>query len=134
MKGVFNMSAFLVSNDHLNYIINVITKHGKDQVDFYFNGKRRIFTHTELGNFLLAANLISVNTRYREQITCESYAFKKDFQCNDVLQAIKFLHCLAYQSCEVDFWEHTSAHYLINCLINGLVRRLVGYSEKEWAK
>ena len=49
-----------------------------------------------------------------------------------VVQAIKFAHCIDYQSCEHDGWEKSRAYAIIQDRIDFLINRLPGYDEAEW--
>jgi hypothetical protein len=125
------MSAFLVSQNHINKIVNFVTKYDKEIfVVALPSGLKKLSAQT-LGDLLLQANLDSVNFRYREKEKA-SFTFKRDLEKLSPVALIKAVHCLNYQSCEVDGWIGSDA-FLILCAIEKMAtQKLQGYEDAEW--
>ncbi|CCD30081.1 conserved hypothetical protein [Candidatus Glomeribacter gigasporarum BEG34] len=87
----------------------------------------------EMGQKLLDANCISVNYRYNdtndEIFELDSEEFHQP--CS-IAQAIKYCHCLNYQSCEYPQWERSEAKTLLDEMRETFVRHMPGYDEAQW--
>src|SRR5260364_202041 len=49
-----------------------------------------------------------------------------------IAQAIKYCHCLNYQSCEYPQWERSEAKTLLDEMRETFVRHMPGYDEAQW--
>ena len=128
------MSAFLVSYNHINAIVNFATRGGSRMFEFY-SPCRKEMNAQALGDFLWAANLESIYARYPSSGEAgEKYIFK----CDDALPRepiaiIKLLDCLEYQSCEVKFWDSATAKSAIEAIRADAIRRMPEYEKCPWA-
>lgn len=137
------MSAFIVGNPHIAYIVRAAAqfacegrgssfgwvKDGKyELLDGYDQEKLRL-----LGQILLDANVKSVNTRYQED-AAETYEHRPVYDAAPVslVGLFKAIHCLDYNSCEFDGWEASEAYAILDSLKNHAIRALPGYDKAAW--
>ena len=118
------MSAFIVTENHINYILTVYKKalHGEGP------------NLHEIGQELWTENMISVQNRYRGNV--EGYYlpfFFRPFEGEtNIVTALKQIACLRYQSCEHNGWQGSEARTLCGHIENILVQALPGWSEAPW--
>lgn len=127
------MSAFIVSEKHINAIVNLATQYGKEITAVYDDaGIRHEYDATMLGKELSKANVMSVNTRYpqdKEDLPFV-YKFKTDLHWSGrAVEALKLCDCLEYQSCE---WETSRAKKLLDACRSRIIKKLPGYTDAKW--
>jgi hypothetical protein len=121
-QELIQMSAFLVSQEHVNTIVNWACK----------NDLGCSWT----GQVLWSENWRSVNHRYptSKQELPPIYNFKRvDVSGVSVIQFLKLLDCLEYQSCEHDGWAQSEARQIVDQFRAQAVTKLPGYEEAEWS-
>ena len=109
------MSAYIVGNNTINAILGFA-----DEYDMRAMG---VANRNELGQILLDENYRSVNYRYDEYATPETYTYSR--YTVKTFEALQYLSCLEYQSCETPDWETTRAFRLCARLRANMVRRLL---------
>ena len=128
------MSAFIVSDKHLNVILTMAVV---KRASYYFeaNGRRVDITRanaSEIGQKLLDENFRSVNHRYRENDKAAKFEYRAvrsdEYSAVDVLKAID---CLDYQSCETDDWPKSEAYAILDGIKDSMIRALPGYAESR---
>lgn len=138
------MSAFMVSDDHINAIV-LAAREG--DMSYELNGvwKKVKGNEQECANLLYEANAESVYSRYPSERPkrVESDSEWATSDENSIvyvsprllsgIQIIKLCQCFNYQACEVDDYEKTWASAFINRVIANQVHRIEGYDEAEWA-
>lgn len=131
------MSAYLVNEATINAIVNLSTQFGKESISIWdAHGVRHEYDATALGKELVAANLISVNTRYPKdkQDLPFNYKFKMDcYWSGRAVEVLKLCDCLEYQSSESVDWEMSRAKKLLEACRARVIRQLPGYSESAWS-
>lgn len=118
------MSAYIVSDDHLDLLITAAMHGGRWDKGLRVNG--RTFESREdandLGAILAAENRRSVNYRYQEDDLETIYQWRPDgiarylggvLTWGDVLGALR---CYEYQACEAPDWESTDAYQVCEAL------------------
>ena len=65
---------------------------------------------------------------------CQKAAHNSAAHHIPLVEIIKAVHCLNYQSCEVDGWDSHSAKYLLDRIEAHAVRKLPGYDEAPWER
>lgn len=133
------MSAFIVSDTHINSLVRYASRH---KLSVYFNrqlgfpfGKERLNAHDNeqaIAQILLDENVRSVNYRYRDNEVM-SITYDRGAPILTAIQAIKAAQCLRYQSCECDDFEESIAFKLIEAIIADAIPRLEGYDSAQWA-
>jgi len=135
------MSAFMVSDKHIDALVIFATRNG---VDFKVNGSRVKITKTnaeEIGQQLVDENYRSINARYAERTEghfgkAPTYKIKitKALEKPDLepVVIIKQCHCYAYQACETDNWEQSAAFAIIEAIQDAAIRKLPGYEAAPW--
>ncbi len=125
------MSAYLVSKQQIDYILTATPEpsiwspsRGKDGE---YLGLDRI------GDALWQENQRSVNYRYSEGDTVSEYVYQQTQEPVSPVQALKFIQCLRYQSCETPDWEDTKAAALLDRLQIDIIRVLPGYEDANWS-
>ena len=127
------MSAFTVTNTHINALVRYASRH-KITVA-YGNPTMRLNVSAheqEVAQLLLDENIKSVNYRYSETET-GFIEYDRGAPILTAIQAIKAAQCLRYQSCEHPTYEGSIAERLIEAIISDAIPRLEGYNEAQWA-
>lgn len=129
------MSAFVVSNTHINAIVNftlvaspAFKLHGYSFQDEY----REWPSPEQLGQILLDENVRSVNARYGEHDEPDTFVFTRTLKPISAVAMLSALDCLEYQSCESYDWVDTLAHCLVEVMRSWTIHRLPGYAEAAW--
>lgn len=136
------MSAFSVTNTHINTLISW-AKHHIKEIRVYGNNptssNRFDLTiseqFTRCGQLLRDANNASINYRYGQGACDDDYYpqhLSKAAQLNPVA-ILKLLDCLSYQSCEPPNYEDGLAYKVINTIRSYAICKLAGYEESPWA-
>ncbi len=151
------MSAFVVSREHINYLVNAARTRGmgRDQgsMSWYWKGKDNMnrsnasgengMYETEIGQMLWDENIKSIHARYPDTTEHPEnmpgpigenfvFSFRHDSQEINPVQVIKLCHSYSYQSCEHEEWETSEAKGFIEALEHRAIFALPGYDEAEW--
>ncbi|MNC27024.1 hypothetical protein D3C75_751810 [compost metagenome] len=144
------MSAYIVNDSTISAILQAVFNAEKrhcglknpfkvqDDPEAYHYVMNALLTAQAQANMLMAENVRSVNWRYRNSPHIEQSTFVGNVVINlsaepvSVLQALKLIDCLAYQSCECDDWEKTEAFALLNKFREQLIPALPGYDNEKW--
>lgn len=135
------MSAFIVSNDHINAIVTYCV----DKRVSYWTGEERTpiqsWNAEEIGRILMDENVRSVVWRYRDSSSdfadeakdaAAEYRYLNFTTPLTAVEVIKACHCLSYQSCETDEWEKTMAWTILQAVISHASREVPGYDAAPW--
>lgn len=132
------MSAFIVSDEHIGYLVNAglrLDTGGK--LRWYWGNP----THSSevrsdnvdaVGQMLVNANFESVNARYRKDDPPHEYKHEWDRRQPDPVQVLKAISCFDYQSCESPSWEASEAKAFCHALQCLAISKLPGYDKAEW--
>ena len=127
------MSAFIVSDTHINALVRYASRHN---VRAFHGNPLAMFqvkdNEQAAAELLLAENVKSVNYRYRDNEVM-SITYDRGAPILTAIQAIKAAQCLRYQSCECDDFEESIAFKLIEAIIADAIPRLDGYESAQWA-
>lgn len=148
------MSAYVVSPDTIDYIVTAAHKYetvfsaplsprtcdaatlAAAHVNYDGNTFRISGSETDLiGAVLLAQNVVSVNYRYshHEPEEMPVYTYRTvSFDRIDPLVVLKSVHCLQYQSCETDDYDHTFAAAVLRVIMSAAIAALPGYGAAPW--
>lgn len=131
------MSAYVVSNAHLNAIVNfAYIKFRREPVLYPPSGFRPSVDcsqPTELGQILLDENVRSVNYRYNETRETEPFKHNLSLTLVSLEQFFSCIACLEYQSCETNNWPETEAFHILQGLKDKAIRLLPGYDKTKWS-
>src|ERR1051325_11534357 len=124
------MSAFIVSDEHLNYLVSFGVRHRVS----WWNGKERPQIQGNeqfVFNTLFRANVESVNARYDENLPPmpSKFAYRHN---TTPIQTLKACDCFDYQACEVEDYDRTEAAAIVDAIRSAAIHALPGYSEAEW--
>jgi hypothetical protein len=153
------MSAFVVNDRHIDYMLAAGLKYGRDglrwldpadteETDFergqvwgataVANAQTRTRELTRdnisnVGRMLLLANARSVAFRYDEpfDLPLYDYTTSKGDEI-DAVQTIKAVACFRYQSCERPEWERSEAAAFCDALERAAINHLNGYADAKW--
>ena len=126
------MSAFVVSNEHINALVNFGLKSTYWDPETECRESIDLKTAQRVGQILLDENVRSVNYRYSdESVPTPVFKFKIGGGYTAV-QIIKAAHCLDYQSCETPDWEKTLAHSILETIKSKAERLVPGYEAAAW--
>ena len=122
------MSAFVVSQNHINAIVNYANK-VLSKWDSTYSDPQAI------GQILLDENIRSVSHRYAHHgpEPAQKFRWKLADKTVSAVQMLKLLSCLHYQSCETEDFDSTKAAKLIRDMTSNTIADLPGYEEAEWA-
>lgn len=127
------MSAFMVSNEHINALVTTALENR--DFSYYYEGERHYLSSKAdanlTGKMLLAENLRSINERYGESEGLDNYSFEYSLEWTPI-EIIKSCHCYSYQACETDDYEESKAHAFIKGLISAMTHILPGYDAAPW--
>ncbi len=139
------MSAFLVSREHIQYLVNAArhyTRDGSGCISWLskktgkwqtFDGWDRALA-SKVGQILWDANVKSMIVRYGKGISAETYKHPRDPEARvENVQVLKAVLCMDYQSCESDDWESSEAHAILEAIKSAAITSLPGYNEAEWS-
>lgn len=132
------MSAYIVSDHHINTLVSWATgRHGNDAVRYYWGNRSRDVRHEgakRIASVLYSQNVRSVNFLYDDKEDPNTFVFKHVPFVLDLapVQIIKACHCLAYQSCETSDWQETEAYAILKAIESAAVHSLPGYDDADW--
>ena len=136
------MSCFIVSNDHIGYLVNlghqldirgVTVGDSYQSLALYDEHDRRYVTAE-----LLAANRTSVATRYNEpvgpvtDIPTIANPTLRLVNLAQFAQALQWVRCYQYQSCDDPNWTTTFAYHYTERLIDELVSKVIACFATTW--
>ena len=127
------MSAFEVSNKHINYIINGWIQTGEPI--YIENDTVSVHNYVNIemvGQILVDGNCDSVNCRYNEETEPDQYKFTSIKRKLEPIEILKLISCLEYQSCEVDDYDKTLSSKICKQITDRLIMHLPGYEEADW--
>lgn len=130
------MSAFIVSTDHIDYLVSAALAYGRGGYVNYGDTYISAQNATDTGAGLIAENTASVQHRYpdRDDLamdTATAYRFRPFLHVTPV-QTLKAIQCYEYQACEHPGWESSNANRFCEQLRNAAIDNLPGYSEADW--
>lgn len=125
------MSAFVVSDAHLNYMLNALVQYGADR----WQGPPDSKELENLARELRAENNCSVNHRYEgrypEDLGAEQPSpFRRAHV--DPVTTLKAVQCYRYQASEHDGWERSRAAELCRQIESLAIAHLPGYDAAPW--
>lgn len=142
------MSAFVVDKRHISAILDGANLAGlryRSNFSWYYQGERHYLRPeniNETGQMLLDENIKSVSYRYEdssltnlpgrvdaEYVIPYRHTQQKQFS---IIQYIKFVNCLDYQSCEHPDYKDSEAKCFMDALRESLVMCVPGYEESKW--
>jgi len=128
-----SMSAFVVSDSHMNSIVrwacqnNISVWHGNPSTKFSVAGNEQ-----QTAELLFAENVKSVNYRYKESSDTTGIVYDPFAPSLRPIEVIKACDCLAYQSCEDPEWEESLACKLLKEIQRCAITCLSGYGNARW--
>lgn len=128
------MSAFIVSQDHIRYLITAAYDYTRGgYISFHHQGERLEYTEpNELGRMLWDENAASVNYRYDETYAPDGYLHRRSPVPITSVQVLKAIACYRYQSCEHDAWDTSAAKSFTTWLTHEAHQHMPGYDEAAW--
>ena len=124
------MSAFHVSNDHINYLLSWARKNNpilRSSSTRYDISKSE--DYWRVGVILREANNASMDARYGDEPV--AYEAQNLYTALPAITIVAGCDCLAYQSCEYKGWESSDAKCLLDQIRDAAIRRVPGY-EGHW--
>ncbi len=122
------MSAFIVSDRHLDAIVSVAERKGLNPT------RLGLTSYQDLRNLLEDANYASVNFRYNGTDRPEYKEYQRiDDYAQEPLQNLKLIQCFDYQACEVNDWIGSKAWIALALITDRLVSDLTQDRSLEWA-
>lgn len=128
------MSAYVVSDMQIEVAVNVwaeavsILKSSESE-----GGSVSLVRCQDIANILLRENIRSVNYRYKEKGRALKAKFTRRslYPMVSALQAIRYLECIDYQSCERPDYEKSAACAINRAMRLDLFRMFVGSTQIE---
>ena len=136
------MSAFLVTREHINYLLQSALSHRIQRQNNGFRWSHDGISHelheaaeaSEIGQMLWDENQRSVNARYSQKNEAPVFEYKHVTTLDlYAVQLFKACDCYEYQSCETgDKWYSSEACAFINALRRHAWQTMPGYSDAAW--
>lgn len=125
------MSAFIVSDFHINTLINWAVQHDV-QVYWDKSWEQISVDPARFAGALYATNVESVN-RWRGQDTLlYGFEYRPFVTKVSSIQILKAIDCLDYQSCDLKEWKTTFAYAVLEAIKVKAISSLPGYDEAKW--
>ncbi|WP_280437505.1 hypothetical protein [Nocardia carnea] len=115
------MSAFIVSNGHIDVLVNAVAQYGVAPT------RTSRIDYRALGQLLWDENVRSVDHRYRESHPRDRYVLHTTEGDLDPVAVLKAVDCYVYQSCEHPGWEDSDAHTWMTRLREAIYTATPGY-------
>jgi hypothetical protein len=133
------MSAYVVSTKHIDGILSLaLSTGGADKCEGYFyEGSWHpitLQTCNSIGSMLLFENEFSVawpNVGSVPAAIYYKYVAPRIYPT--VIQVLKLISSLDYQSCEHPTWKESEAYACLSYLKDWLITQLPGYDEAAWS-
>ena len=150
------MSAFILGNDHIDYLVTAAIDLGTGAGGFAVYWQPEHGGHVrlgldnadEFGAMLMRENIASVQYRYNDteyadlpgpNITpfASEYEYRRfanfcGHEMDTITQVFAALRCYEYQSCEHPGWETSQAKRVCESIRHGYIYRLPGTDEAQW--
>lgn len=151
------MSAFMVSEDHINALVSVFSRGPAQSAmsmaewvqsvewPYTLHLSENAVSLNELGRLLIDTNLASIQYRYHDTIEhpenmpgpidqywARPYIYQNPGHVPTVPEALKLLESYEYQSCEPDEWEKSDVKKACDSLRMLLIHALPGYEAAPW--
>jgi hypothetical protein len=123
------MSAYLVTENHIEYLVDALTNPRNDMITSC-NHYAGTTDPQELGQILWDENARSVNHRYKETESAPPFTYRRKCYNTDPLQVLASIRCYNYQTCETPDYDETKAGKLIHRLQSAIISRMI--QGKEW--
>lgn len=140
------MSAYIVEQDHIRYLVQAAIDSSPRGISIYHDGERFHVNHREnrtwACSILWAANVKSVATRYPDSETLpgpgdlpkqgnipNALQFARVARNIDPVTVLKCLSTYEYQSDQYEGWDTSVAKKLCRALQQAMIRRLPGYDK-----
>ena len=111
------MSCFIVSNDHLDAILNFCKVHSGPRVNNFPDGMRFDEELTNIGRQLMQVNIAAFRSAYQgrhcEDLPTEDYQYTRPARVLTPIEFYKAVDCLAYQCCDWPDWDQSSYRPLL---------------------
>jgi hypothetical protein len=124
------MSAFVANDQTIDYVLTAYQIAGRD------TARRPDAVLDDMGRAIKHQNATSVNHRYGEDVPYAGYEYNKCPRLHranvDYVQALKFLDCIEYNSCEHEYYYATNAYRFIQEMRKEFIRNLPGYNDAQW--
>ena len=120
------MSAFIVSNDHVNTLAHAIVK------KVY---RWRTSPPEAIAKILMRANIRSINDHCRDRkdaFKLSDFVFAAPKKDHSALQLMNLARSFSYQACDYGGWQNSQANMMLMELVSDLVSDLPGIDEVEW--
>ena len=143
------MSAFICNYEVIDNILSIVDNCDWLRKDCFIRSELKEFFGTNpqgcitpeilsnIGKEFLKLNIKSVNYRYSEN-TSNKYAnsYKYKFRKVPIIQSLKSLHCLMYQSCEIPNYTKNKTYKkmkeLEKILVNSYIHSCKEYRDAAW--
>lgn len=123
------MSAYLVTENHIEYLVDALTNPQNDMA-----GTLHHIAGTndpqELGQILWDENCRSVNSRYEETDSAPPFTYRRKCYATDPLQVLASIRCYNYQTCKTPDFAETKAGKLVDHLQSRVISRMT--AGKKW--
>jgi len=128
------MSAFICSDKHIGALVRWASEH---KVTAYHGVPGRTYevkgNEQDIGDILFQENVKSVNYRYQEDGSAESFFYPEDSLHLSAIEIYKLAQSLKYQSCEHPEWSTSLAKEIIRSIQREAINRMPGYEFAKWS-
>lgn len=133
------MSAYVVSDDHINALVTWAANIGPSQrgASYSYNESARVYfagNEERSAAILYTANVESVNDRYADEAVSVGFKFKPYAKWTTLTPVVilKLCDCFDYQACEVKMYRNTIAAQMIEGIRSHAIGLLADYDAAPW--
>ena len=130
------MSTLIVTNAHIDALVNSVTKDYHDErCTYYFNGAHHsLFRNQQItGTILLDQNKKDFHETYPlETFTGTCFYLYAGSPYYTPVQVLKLCDSYLYQICDAKGWRETEAFWIIKAIRERATQNLPGYKNAQW--
>ena len=131
------MSCYLLPSEHLSYLVDLGAHFGVEGI--VCGGEYRPICHHDpvdvafIFDELAAANRASAGSEpFVDEFPVRPIAYLELVELGEVVQALQWVRCYRYQSCDSPNWTTTFAYHYTYRLQSELIARIIARFETQW--
>lgn len=142
------MSAWIVSQAHVDALVNAAMPSGSDKLRYHHEGEWQVVEYGDkdnIGQMLVDECVRSVSHRYpgddvaagelpgpTDAYYLQPYKHRIPGAALPAVWILSAIHCFDYQGCEHPEWPDSEAYAFLKALEAHWIRKVPGYSDAPW--
>jgi hypothetical protein len=134
------MSCYILPSDHLSYLVDLGARLGVEGI--VYAGSYRPICHQDPVDVVFIFDELAA-TNWASAGHAPADSFVREFPDRpidhlalvdliDIVQALQWVRCYRYQSCETTNWTTTFAYHYTRRLQSELISRIIAHFETQW--